>query len=242
MPRLVRDKWETLSICSRLGGDNPNTDPPDLSAKTLPDCCSGVFLNIYDVSQDSYVQRINTFLAHKLSPMKFGGMFHVGVEVDGLEWSFGHCVEGTGVCWDKPKTRQDHHFRETVEMGVVVMTLSEYAQVIRDLKTEYKGDQYHLLHRNCCHFAADMCQRLQVGKVPSWIHRLANIGERLSKCSKTVQDTASLTCASTCDALQGASMSPRVDARSRCVSIVDCRPPSSSLSHCSGYTNKSFRL
>merc|ERR1712194_720802 len=38
---------------------------------------------------------------------------------------------------------------------------------------EYPGHDYDLLRRNCTHFADDFCQRLGVGGIPGWIHRLA---------------------------------------------------------------------
>eukprot|EP00913_Durusdinium_trenchii_P016370 g15387.t1 len=48
-----------------------------------------VKLNIYDVSHESSIQNLNVFLAHPMSPFKFGGVFHAGVEIGGKEWSFG---------------------------------------------------------------------------------------------------------------------------------------------------------
>ena len=36
------------------------------------------------------IQNLNVFLAHPLSPFKFGGVFHAGVEIGGEEWSFGN--------------------------------------------------------------------------------------------------------------------------------------------------------
>lgn len=35
------------------------------------------------------VRKLNKWLAHKRNPFKFGGVFHAGLEVHGLEWSFG---------------------------------------------------------------------------------------------------------------------------------------------------------
>lgn len=152
-----------------------------------------VVLHIYDVTQVKPVWWLNSVLANTKSPLKLCGMFHVGVEVDGVEWSFGHSEEETGVTWNRPRQKDGHCFRQSVEMGVTDLTLSEFAHVLRSMKKEYSGHDYNLLRRNCCHFADDMCQRLKVGEIPSYLHRLSKIGDVLSKCSEAVQDIASKT-------------------------------------------------
>lgn len=135
-----------------------------------------VQLHVYDVSRHSSVQWINTVLANRYSPVKFGGFFHVGVEVDGKEWSFGHCPVGTGVAWAAPRTQAAHNFRETLKLPASKLTASEVQAVVRTLQAEYVGCSYNLFHRNCCHFADDLCQRLGVGQIPPWVYRLASLG------------------------------------------------------------------
>jgi len=170
--------------------------PPVLS--DLSDSVQLVMLHIYDVTQQSSVQWLNTVFANEKSPMKFGGIFHVGVEVHGVEYSFGYAQEGSGICWNMPKQSAYHHFRETVEMGMSQMTVLEFGQVIKEVKSEYRGDEYNLLTKNCCHFADDICQRLKLGKIPSWVHRLATLAGALSKLSGSILDTAGGTCCSVC--------------------------------------------
>merc|ERR1719433_2554786 len=41
-----------------------------------------VHLHIYDVTREQSIQRINSILAHESSPLKLGGIFHAGVEVN----------------------------------------------------------------------------------------------------------------------------------------------------------------
>ena len=64
-----------------------------------------VLLHIYDVSQDEKVQKLNRVLAHAYSPLKLGGVFHAGVEVLGLEWSYGCSENATvpGISCNEPK-------------------------------------------------------------------------------------------------------------------------------------------
>eukprot|EP00403_Amphidinium_massartii_P005626 CAMPEP_0178377900 /NCGR_PEP_ID=MMETSP0689_2-20121128/4153_1 /TAXON_ID=160604 /ORGANISM="Amphidinium massartii, Strain CS-259" /LENGTH=427 /DNA_ID=CAMNT_0019997961 /DNA_START=63 /DNA_END=1342 /DNA_ORIENTATION=- len=120
-----------------------------------------VLLNIYDVSQEDGVQQLNMFLAHTLSPLKLGGFFHTGVEVNGLEWFYGRPLGrmATGVCCCEPRENRQHHFRQTVQMVPTTMSPEQISEIIADLIEEYSGDDYDLLRRNCCHWADDFCQR-----------------------------------------------------------------------------------
>lgn len=137
-----------------------------------------VLLHIYDVSQEDQVQKLNRVLAHKRSPIKFGGVFHAGVEVNGLEWSFGMTCSDTacGVSCHEPRSHPMHTYRQTVALRPTKLSAEEVADLISLLIEEYPGDDYCLLRRNCCHFADDFCQRLGAGGLPGWVYRLARIG------------------------------------------------------------------
>jgi hypothetical protein len=140
-----------------------------------------VLLHIYDVSQEEGIQRVNRILAHTYAPLKLGGVFHAGVEIDGHEWSFGYCPSETrsGVGCVKPKQHPQHHYRQTVTMRRTKTKPDEISKILSDLIEEYPGDDYDLLRRNCCHFADDFCRRLGVGGIPGWVHRLARMGASL---------------------------------------------------------------
>jgi len=157
----------------------PILPPPAPPQHKLP-----VQLHVYDVSQKPGVQWFNAFLAHRWSPIKFGGVFHVGVEILGKEWWFGACPFGTGVSWCTPLSQTEHHYRETLDMPECTLTEVQIGCVLQVMMTEYPGSSYHLLRRNCCHFAGDFCRRLGVGEVPAWLGRLADFGsEALSGLS-----------------------------------------------------------
>eukprot|EP00931_Biecheleriopsis_adriatica_P104548 TRINITY_DN79211_c0_g1_i1.p1 TRINITY_DN79211_c0_g1~~TRINITY_DN79211_c0_g1_i1.p1 ORF type:complete len:418 (-),score=88.63 TRINITY_DN79211_c0_g1_i1:41-1294(-) len=139
-----------------------------------------VCLHIYDVSKSEQVQKLNAVLAHEYSPLKLGGVFHTGVEVNGLEWCFGYNIEEkTGVSCSKPRKHRQHHYRQTVELPATSLFPDDITAIISDLIEEYPGDSYDLLRRNCCHFADDFCVRLGVGHIPGWISRLARLGAHL---------------------------------------------------------------
>jgi hypothetical protein len=146
-------------------------------------------LHIYDVSQEESVQKLNRIFAHRRSPLKFGGVFHAGVEVHSLEWSYGCSTSETvpGISCGEPKSHPAHHYRQTVELRNTTLSPEDIMEIISALIEEYPGDDYDLLRRNCCHFADDFCQRLGVGHIPGWVHRLARIGARLDGALQVAQ-------------------------------------------------------
>jgi len=144
-------------------------------------CQRPVLLHIYDVSTGSKIQKLNKLLAHRRSPVKFGGVFHAGIEVDGYEWCFGFSdnPQYPGVSYTAPKENPDHHFRQTIPLEHTELSVEEVNAVLLELMYEYPGPDYDLLRRNCCHFADDLCQRLGAGRIPGWVHRLARMGAQI---------------------------------------------------------------
>lgn len=151
---------------SSEGESRPHRTPNDVA----------IFLNVYDVTHYSGVQWLNALFANQYSPIKFGGIFHVGVQIGHKEWSYGYKADGTGVFWTPPLYQAAHHFRESIRMQPTHLTQEEISNVIRDLEAEWTGPSYNVFRRNCCHFADAVCQRLGVGPLPEWTYRLANIG------------------------------------------------------------------
>ncbi|CAJ1328713.1 unnamed protein product [Effrenium voratum] len=136
-----------------------------------------------------------------MSPFKFGGLFHAGVEIGGKEWSFGYAAVGSGVHCSTPRKHPLHNYRETLELGVTSLSQAEVRSLLEAMVREYPGRGYHLIRCNCCHFASDLCRRLGVGDVPAWLERLAWIGESLLEASEglerfrcVMEDVASHAC------------------------------------------------
>jgi hypothetical protein len=157
--------------------------------------CGGhtVYVHVYDVSQTEGIQKLNKILAHKKAPLKLGGVFHAGVEVNGIEWSFGFQPIETryGVACTIPKRHPQHHFRQTVKMGLTEFKPEKVTEIISCMVEEYPGHDYDLLRRNCCHFADDFCRRLGVGGIPGWIHRLARVGAGVATMLEAAQSVGS---------------------------------------------------
>ncbi|CAE8657244.1 unnamed protein product [Polarella glacialis] len=159
------------------------------SSKPPVPTATAVHVHVYDVTQEDSIRRLNKVLANKHFPLKFGGVFHAGVEVIGEEWSFGYTpsVKYKAVNPDKPKMHPDHNYRQTVVMPKTKLSFLEIQKVINELTDEFHGPSYDLLRRNCCHFADEMCQRLGVGRIPAWVYRLARVGARIDNIIQAAQ-------------------------------------------------------
>lgn len=173
---------------SRSGQDSPVESNGTCSAKEPSNSASEpglpVYVHVYDITHEDRIERLNSVLAPRLCPWKLGGLFHVGVEVNGKEWSFGYCsLPGTGVCGLPPRTHPSHHFRETICLARTQHSEETIVGILKAMSSEYQGSEYTLLQRNCLHFADDLCQRLGVGGVPAWVQRLARCAEWFSRLS-----------------------------------------------------------
>lgn len=154
---------------------------PDTPLPPCPVGGSPVFVHVYDVSQENFIKKLNRWTANKKSWVKLGGIFHAGVEVFNLEWSYGATCTDTavGVACNEPKQHPQHRYRQTVFLGYTMLTNEDVAELLGQFIEEYPGDDYDLFRRNCCHFADEMCAKLGVGSIPGWIHRFAKIASGL---------------------------------------------------------------
>ncbi|XP_074379174.1 deSI-like protein At4g17486 [Apium graveolens] len=127
---------------------------------------SEVILNIYDLTP------VNNYVAW------FGfGIFHSGIEVYGMEYGFGaHEYPISGVFEVEPKSCPGFIYRCSVPLGHIDMPPSEFRQFIETVASEYHGDTYHLISKNCNHFTDDMSTRLTGKNIPGWVNRLAKLG------------------------------------------------------------------
>ena len=110
-----------------------------------------VFLNVYDLNEQS-----NEFLY----PLGLG-VYHSGVEISGVEYTF---AGESGIYEMTPKHAPPAKFRESIDLGLSPGA-REISNAIEELKKSFKGTDYHVLNKNCNHFAG--FDYLSVGK-PSY--------------------------------------------------------------------------
>lgn len=138
-----------------------------------------VVLNVYNLmdSDESVVTRMSTTLGF--------GLYHCGVQVHGREWAFAGTIfeedrSETGVFWTLPRTAIPN-FTEPIHVGWTALDKGEVRRVLRDLKRDWTRGVYHILHRNCNHFAEAFAKVLvnERTTIPPWINRVAWIGDLL---------------------------------------------------------------
>ncbi|KAK4257365.1 hypothetical protein QN277_006961 [Acacia crassicarpa] len=130
------------------------------------DCCATVVLNVYDLTPlNNYTHWIGF------------GIFHSGIEVYGREFGFGaHELSSSGVFEVEPRKCPGFIYRRSITLGQINMHPSEFQTFIENMASEYYGDTYHLISKNCNHFTDDLSRRLTGKRIPGWVNRLANLG------------------------------------------------------------------
>jgi len=101
------------------------------------------------------------------------GFFHTGVEILGVEYSFG---QGGGVYECQPKSAPDGRFRESITLGTIESTSTSRTALDR-VRPDFSGDAYNVIFRNCNDFStAFVHAMLNRDAVPGRINRLARLG------------------------------------------------------------------
>ncbi|XVE98280.1 hypothetical protein REPUB_Repub03eG0092000 [Reevesia pubescens] len=141
---------------------------------------TNVILNVYDLTP------INNY-----SYWVGFGIFHSGIEVHGKEYGFGaHDFPLSGVFEVEPKSCPGFIYRCSISLGHISMPFSEFRALIESVASEYHGDTYHLISKNCNHFTDDMAYRLTGRHIPGWVNRLARLG---SVCSCLLPESLQVT-------------------------------------------------
>ncbi|TNN15765.1 Desumoylating isopeptidase 2 isoform 1 [Schistosoma japonicum] len=119
------------------------------------------------------------------------GVYHTGVVVHETEYSYGgHPLTNSGVFAMLPKDTsylgENYSHKLTLSMGYTDFTAADIALLLDSMTADYRGDQYHLLHKNCNHFSDAFVQILCGRSLPKWINRLATIGSKLPFIERTL--------------------------------------------------------
>ncbi|KAL7002728.1 hypothetical protein U1Q18_003884 [Sarracenia purpurea var. burkii] len=133
-------------------GDAPGSNP--------------VYLNVYDLTP------INGYLYWASL-----GIFHSGVEVHGVEYSFGaHECPTSGIFEVEPRKCPGFKFRKSIIVGMTCLDPIQVREFMEHQSSNYNGNAYHLVVKNCNHFCEDTCYKLTGNRIPKWVNRLARLG------------------------------------------------------------------
>jgi hypothetical protein len=61
-------------------------------------------------------------------------------------------------------------------MGVFKGTTKDLETILQSLRPLYKGDDYHILNKNCNNFANDLLVKIVGREAPSYVNRMAYLG------------------------------------------------------------------
>mmetsp|Transcript_26977 Transcript_26977/g.61491 ORF Transcript_26977/g.61491 Transcript_26977/m.61491 type:complete len:191 (-) Transcript_26977:142-714(-) len=154
------------------------------SLKPLFSCADAgcdVVLHVYDVTDTGLMSAAN-----EVFQAVGTGIFHVGVEVYGWEWSYGFTTAGTGVFASLPATCKRRRYRQPIPLGRTKLSWDEVQDLLRELRKEWLGAHYNLARQNCIHFSQTLCQRLLVGPLPRWISSCTSMGAAVQDVFDTV--------------------------------------------------------
>merc|ERR1712232_1342277 len=89
-----------------------------------------------------------------------------------------------------PRQCVTHDYRESVSLGYTSMTKQEVRRLLTDvMQEEWRGVEYDLLKRNCCHFSDTFSKALGLDGIPGWIFSLARIGASVESVVTPAVDT-----------------------------------------------------
>ena len=103
------------------------------------------------------------------------GAYHVGIEVCGLEWSYGSADHGTGVFFVIPQSSSIGTFKESIFLGETSLSLDDILQQLKRMASAWQGSDYHILTKNCLRFSQAFLDILVPGAdLPTWTTSTAN--------------------------------------------------------------------
>lgn len=182
MPGSPREVAKTSPVHPCI---SPKPEPSASPIRTRrPGTAFPVWLHVYDLGPISKLL-INSWALNSRDSSCLG-IFHVGIEVLNVEFSFqamADCGEDdniTGLTWHNPKSHPRHVYRESVCLGNSALDVKQVGNLLEKLEKEWTARSYHCLKQNCVDFAEHFATCLGAPLAfPKWAHGLAkNLASR----------------------------------------------------------------
>lgn len=110
--------------------------------------------------------------------------------VHGVEYAYGAHEHATpGIFEGEPRQCPGFVFRKSILIGRTDLGPREVRALMEELATEYTGNTYNLISKNCNHFCNEACLRLTNKPIPRWVNRLARIGAFLFTLDRSLFST-----------------------------------------------------
>jgi len=148
-----------------------------------------VFLCI-TVSEDFGTMRVNASIynlttgsTNKLlrSFKSLGGIYHVGIELAGVEWSYGFSEKGSGVFAVEPRRCSLGPFHEQVFLGETTLRVDDVIRILHRLRLEWNGSDYNIMNFNCVVFSREFLREIIPGaQLPEYVSSLTDTASRVA--------------------------------------------------------------
>jgi len=160
----------TTPVPSRILEDCDIESQPGFSGWTPSDA----FLNIYNVRISIGSTKLDFSGFNQLFDKSFGA-FHVGLELYGVEWQYGWCQEGSGICNAAPRGNMEHSYYKSLYLGRSDIDSNDFDQMLRNQADQWLGHEYNIASKNCIHFAQKLTELLGLDELPEWLIRLSSM-------------------------------------------------------------------